>query len=213
MLEPFGGLVCHSFERAGFGEEVGGAGDDGEVFLCCHLVKRFLIPCYDGLVVSSGDAEGRRGDIFDHMVSEISSSATGNDGFDFRILRGGDESGGSACAGAEVSHAQMLYGFFLLSPQGSLGETIGEEGDVETVLGSHAIQLAFFLCEEIEEEGGQMMLMHHAGDILVAWTEPAAAAPVGEEDESLGIDRDTQRSFQSDFRAGDLDFPGDEWRK
>ncbi|MBZ5602643.1 MAG: hypothetical protein LAO79_10090 [Acidobacteriia bacterium] len=110
------------------------------------------------------------------------------------ILGRGNQRRGSARAGAEVSQRivpGLASGF---QPARRIQETMREEVDVENVL---TVRCLIFR-EKIEEQRTNPGFPQRLGDKLIARTQAAAAAAVGEEDNSDRVRWNNQLAFEPD---------------
>jgi hypothetical protein len=68
------------FEGAGFFEEVGGAGDDLELFGALEQEEGVGVHLDDGSVASADDEECGGGDFFEVFAGEVGSATAGDNG-------------------------------------------------------------------------------------------------------------------------------------
>lgn len=129
--EPARGQALDLLERAGFLEEMGRAGDDGEL-RSVHLSLRGLIQVYHGRVGAADDQErgGTHGG--ERVARQIAAPAAADDrSNDLGAVCCGDQGGGGAGARAEVADGQVSQRLVLAELVGGLTETARQERNVE----------------------------------------------------------------------------------
>ena len=85
-------------------------------------------------------------------------------------------------------------------------EPVGEKRDVEPQLAGAFFRDGFRGSQEVEQQGGETLMVHLSGDHPVSRTQAAAAAAVGEDDQSGGSGRDGDVTEECDSSAWDTDF-------
>jgi len=113
-------------ERSGLFEEMRRVWNDRQVLLADKLFVSALVQLDDDVVRSADDEQRRRSDIGKRFIGEVRPAAARDHGADASLkLRCGDESGGAACARAEVTDARLTQPTFAIDPLRRISEPLG----------------------------------------------------------------------------------------
>jgi hypothetical protein len=86
--------------------------------------------------------------------------------------------GGGAGAGAEVAQGQVGGPGLVRDPFAGADEALGEETDIEAETASAGVVALLGRGQQIQQQRREASLLDRPSDVLVARTEPAAAAAV-----------------------------------
>jgi hypothetical protein len=94
-------------------------------------------------------------------------------------------------------------------PVGQCRHPLREQADVEPERTGAGVELFLLRREQVGQDGRQAGVLELAGDVAVARAVAAAAAAVGEQDQSLRRLRHHDVGLEHDARGRDLDAPVD----
>lgn len=194
MGEPIFGRVGSRVERAGFFEEMAGAGDNVEAFFGGNPFKGRPVEFEDGIVIATDNEE--RGSVYflQGGFREIRPSSPGDNGVDvFRAFNGGDKGGSRTGAGTEETGFQTLGFSEGMYPMDSFGDALGKKVNIKTMLGGLLIRLVFRGRQEVKKQGGESGMVEDLSHVLVSTAVSAASGAMGKNDNPRSLSGNGQK--------------------
>jgi hypothetical protein len=186
--EPIPGQPRDLLQGPRFLEQVRRAGHDLQARPARQFPQGAPVQLDDHRVPGSDDQQRRLADRAQGLAGEVRTAAAGDHrGHRGRPVRGRDQRGRRARAGAEQPGPQPRRGRECLRPVGQRGHPVGEQGDVEPEMPGPHVQLLFAGGEQVGQDGGQPGGVQLAGHVAVARAVPATAATVREQYHPAGV--------------------------
>jgi hypothetical protein len=196
-------------ELARFLEKMGRPRDDFEAFLCAKFCEGFAVPREHLAIGFSDDEERWCGNFRQHSGGHVGPAAAADDRPDRLGPRHRcHQSSSSSRARAKVAQPETAYVALRQQPVGRSQQPLGEEGDVKTQTSGAKVNRLLLLREKVEEQRAQTGTVQHSGDEGIAWTKPAAPAPMREEHYTVRLGRQREVAVQHHVAGSKANFDG-----